>query len=86
MKPYKEHRIKDNESIRTFSIENKEEFVWHRDKEDRIIESLDNTDWLIQFDNELPIQITSEIHIPKNKYHRIIPGENNELKLKLKKL
>ena len=27
------------------------EFMCHRDREDRVIESIDETDWLIQIDN-----------------------------------
>ena len=30
------------------------ELVWHRDREDRIVEAIKDTDWLIQLDNELP--------------------------------
>jgi hypothetical protein len=59
--------------------------MWHRDREDRIIESIETTDWKIQLDNELPKNIEGEIFIPMGVYHRLIKG-TNELKIKLVKL
>ena len=59
--------------------------MWHRDREDRIIESIGETDWLFQIDDELPKKIDGEIFIPKGVYHRIIKGSGN-LKIKLQKL
>jgi len=40
--------------------------VWHRDKEDRIVESVGKTNWMIQMDNEVPKIIEGEFFIPKN--------------------
>jgi hypothetical protein len=51
--------------------------MWHRDREDRIIESIGKTDWLIQIDNELPKEINEKIFIPMGVYHRLIKGTNN---------
>ena len=84
IKPYKE-KIQENISYRTFS-ENilEHELVWHRDREDRIVEALEETDWLLQMDNSLPKPIT-KLFIPKGVYHRVIKG-TKELKLKIKKL
>jgi len=84
-RPYDEE-LKEGYQIRTFyeSVDN-DELVWHRDKEDRIIEPIGETDWLFQHDNEIPIKIEGRIYIPKNKYHRIIKG-SGELKIKLRKL
>jgi hypothetical protein len=59
-----------------------EELVWHRDEEDRIVEAVEPTDWLFQFDNELPQPITW-IFIPKGVYHRVIKGSGT-LKIKIK--
>jgi hypothetical protein len=56
--------------------------MWHRDREDRIIESIDETDWMVQIDNELPKKIEGEVFIPMGIYHRLIKGTNN-LKIKL---
>jgi hypothetical protein len=86
MKPYKEIQIEKNTFIREFSKEtDSEEMKWHRDYEDRIIESIGETDWMIQLDNELPREINDKIFIPKGVYHRLIKGKG-DLKIKLIKL
>ena len=85
--PFSE-KINNGVYIRTFSSDlNENELKWHFDEEDRIVICENNTDWLFQFDNELPITINKNepIFIQKNIYHRIIKGTNN-LKLKIKKL
>lgn len=84
MKPYTEEN-KDGYVIREFSEDTPSfEFVWHRDKEDRIVETLHKTDWKFQLDNEVPKEI-DRIFIPKETYHRLIKGTGN-LKVKIKKL
>jgi hypothetical protein len=77
MKPYKEKKV-DDKYYRLFT-ENvqHEDLVWHRDKEDRIIKSTKNTDWLIQLDNELPKSINEEVFIPKEVWHRLIKGSGD---------
>lgn len=85
--PFSE-KINNGFYIRTFSSDlNENELKWHFDEEDRIVICENDTDWLFQFDNELPITINKNepIIIQKNIYHRIIKGTNN-LKLKIKKL
>lgn len=83
--PYKETKISDNTFIREFNQETDSgEFMWHRDYEDRIIESIDNTDWLIQIDNELP-KVIDKVFIPMGVYHRLIKG-TGDLKINLTKL
>lgn len=72
--PYSERR-KDNLIVRTFSQDiDEEELVWHRDREDREVTILEETDWQFQFDNELPQVLKNTIFIPKNTYHRLIKG------------
>jgi hypothetical protein len=84
--PFQETKLEDNVFIREFSqITDSGEFMWHRDREDRIVESIETTDWKIQLDNELPKNIEGEIFIPMGVYHRLIKGTNN-LKIKLIKL
>lgn len=84
--PFEEEHIKGNEFIRVFKQEtNSVDFMWHRDKEDRIISPIEETNWKIQLDNELPKVIEKEIYIPKGVYHRLIKG-NGDLKIKLIKL
>ena len=86
MLPFQENKISDNTFIRVFSQNTDSgEFMWHRDREDRIIESIESTDWKIQIDNELPKSIEGEVFIPMGVYHRLIKG-TNDLKIKLVKL
>ena len=74
MNPYSERR-KDNLIVRTFSQDiDEEELVWHREREDRQVTILEETDWQFQFDNELPQVLKNTIFIPKNTYHRLIKG------------
>ena len=86
MRPYTEEK-KDGYIIREFSQDTSSfEFVWHRDKEDRIVQALNSTDWKFQLDNKTP-QVLSEnkLFIPKETYHRLIKGTGN-LKVKVYKL
>ena len=84
MQPYKENRI-GNIINRVFdSNVNESELTWHRDKEDRIVLPLNESDWYLQMDNELPVKlnINKEYHIPKNVYHRVIKG-STDLKVQI---
>jgi len=84
--PFQETKLSDNTFIREFKQDTDSgEFMWHRDHENRIVESIGDTDWLIQIDNELPILISGKIYIPKGVYHRLIKGDG-DLKIKLQKL
>ena len=84
--PFQETKISDNTFIREFSQDTDSgEFMWHRDRESRIIESIGYTDWLIQLDDELPKKIEGEVFIPMGIYHRLIKG-SNDLKIKVIKL
>lgn len=75
MRPYIEEK-KDGYIIREFSQDTPSfEFVWHRDKEDRIVQATHDTDWLFQLDNEIPQQLSeNKLFIPKETYHRLIKG------------
>ena len=71
---------------RFFSKEvNQEDLVWHRDREDRLVESIYPTDWLIQLDGELPISLNSIIKIDKSRWHRLIKG-SGDLNIKIIKI
>ena len=74
-RPYSE-KTEDGYIIREFSQNTPSfEFVWHRDKEDRIVEAMHDTDWLFQLDNEPPQRLTkNKLFIPKETYHRLIKG------------
>ena len=71
--------------IRIFSADiQSKDLVWHKDREDRIIEPLHETDWKFQYDNEVPIEL-DRLFIDKGTYHRLIKG-TGELKLKVIKI
>ena len=84
MKPYIDSQ-ESNYVIREFD-ENIDpiELKWHRDLEDRLVESIENTDWMFQFEDELPISMSSPIFIPAKVWHRTIKG-TGKLKLKIYK-
>lgn len=75
MTPYKDLEVTTDWLIREFDESiNLIELMWHRDEEDRLVEALHQTDWMIQLDNRLPINITERIEIPKYEWHRLIKG------------
>tara|TARA_B100001287_G_C22180379_1_gene298882 strand:- start:209 stop:496 length:288 start_codon:yes stop_codon:yes gene_type:complete len=80
-RPYSE-KEQDGYIIREFSQDTPSfEFVWHRDKENRIVEAMHDTDWKFQMDNLVPQEI-NRIFIPKETYHRLIKG-TGDLVLKI---
>ena len=82
MLPFQETKLSDNEFIREFKQDTDSgELCWHRDHEDRIIESIGETDWMVQIDNELP-KLIDKVFIPMGVYHRVIKG-TGDLKIKL---
>jgi hypothetical protein len=84
MRPYTEQNV-DNVSVRTFTADTDElELIWHRDAEDRLVETVETTDWQFQFDNALPIDMNTPIFIPKETIHRVIKG-TGDLKIKVTK-
>ena len=86
MRPYSEDKVSSSTYIRVFDQDiDPIELMWHRDQEDRIVESLEPTDWLVQLDNELPTLINKPIFIPKYVWHRTIKG-TGPLKVKIIKL
>ena len=73
--PFKEEII-ESELIRTFDNDICPcELTWHRDKEDRTIEVIENSGWLFQYDNELPFLLDGTIEVRKESYHRVIKGD-----------
>lgn len=83
MKAYCEYQSDECTYIRTFlQSTEEEELKWHWDEEDRTIKAIKKTDWLFQFDNELPISLNKEIFIPKGAMHRVIKG-TKDLQIKI---
>lgn len=85
-KPYNQKNLNNGVFLRTFSKDIlSEEFVWHRDHYDRIVEVLEGDNWEIQFENQLPqtLNVGEEYVIPAYTYHRIKRG-TTDLKVKIK--
>lgn len=81
-------QIKDGWYHRTFKSDlNDEDLKWHYDEENRLMITTYETDWMFQYDNQLPFKI--ELHttyvIPKGQYHRLIKG-TGDLEVKILKL
>lgn len=77
VEPYFDYVEEDGTKIRTFGESfDDEDYVWHRDLEDRTIAILSGDNWKLQFDNELPIDLNEGdlVEIPKMVYHRLIKG------------
>lgn len=83
IKPYQEQVLEENTFIREFSQDIDElDLIWHMDDEDRTIVAIEETDWLFQFDDELPLSLNSPIFIPRHRVHRVIKG-TKDLKIKI---
>jgi len=84
--PFKETN-QDDYVIREFSSKTSSfELVWHRDKEDRYVQALHDTDWKFQLDNETPQRLSdNKLFIPKETYHRLIKG-SGDLKVRVYKI
>jgi|688.fasta_scaffold934043_2 hypothetical protein len=83
MLPFKESSLEENTFIRIFEQNSDSgDFTWHRDREDREIESIGITDWKIQLENQLPKSLNSKIFIPMGVWHRVIKG-TGDLKIVL---
>ena len=86
MFPFKETHLQDNLYLREFEeTVDVDDLEWHRDREDRIVQIIGETDWELQMDNQLPQRMTGKIFIPKEVWHRVIKG-NSDLKVKITKL
>ena len=74
-RPYSEIK-EDGYIIREFSQDIPSyELVWHRDKQDRIVQAINDTDWLFQLDNDIPRRLLKDkLFIPKETYHRLLKG------------
>lgn len=84
-KPYTDLLITDEYIVREFDKDiDPIELMWHRDDENRLVEAIEPTDWLLQLDNELPSSMNKPIFIPRHAWHRVIKG-TNKLKLKIYK-
>ena len=85
--PVKNPYLDVNDRRVFFAESPNEEFVWHRDDEDRYIKILEGEGWQLQFENTLPYLLKpgQSFHIKKHEYHRLIKGVDN-LKVQIFKL
>lgn len=86
--PYVEERINANTFYRVFNKEVvSEELVWHRDHSTRVITIIEGEGWLLQLDNQLPVEmrIGDVFNIPAHTYHRIKRGMN-DLKIMIQEI
>jgi len=74
--------------IRTFAHDvDSEELTWHYDLHERFVICEHDTDWMVQFDNEIPkpIKKGETVHVPPYVYHRVIKG-TGDLVVKIKEI
>lgn len=82
---YHDFKIDDSTIIRSFDESvDPIELKWHRDDEDRMIRSINNTDWQIQLENKLPENLNNPIFIERGQWHRLIKG-TGEITIKIVK-
>ena len=85
MKPYKDKMISESVRVRSF-LDNVSEdrLVWHRDRQNRVVEVIHSNGWLFQRDNSVPALLSSGdiLEIAANEWHRVIKGQG-ELVLKI---
>ena len=73
-RPYQELKSFDHIHRRFTQDIDEEELVWHRDRRDREVTIVGETDWMFQLEDEIPQQLKDRIFIPKSTYHRLIKG------------
>jgi len=77
---YTQKNLSDNLFERVFSSDvSEDELKWHKDKENRLVEVLNDSDWYFQMDNKLPIPLNKglKFEIPMETYHRVIKGTSD---------
>ena len=83
--PYVDKKLNNREILRTFGKDVlSEELVWHRDRNNRIVEVLEGEGWEIQLEDKLPelLEKGREYVIPAYTFHRIKRG-TTDLKLRI---
>ena len=78
--PFIQEDISENIKIRTFTEDTDSgELMWHRDREDRLVEILESNGWKYQSDDNLPLEMKKgdKIFIPEGLYHRVIKGSGD---------
>ncbi len=73
-RPYQEVRTFDFIHRKFTQDIDEQELVWHRDRNDREVQVVGQTDWMFQLEDEIPQVLKDVIFIPKDTYHRLIKG------------
>ncbi len=77
--PFTEKIISEGVVERTFAKDiNRDDLVWHRDRDDRHLVVVESVGWQFQMDNQLPINLEpgQELLIPAGSWHRVIKGNS----------
>jgi hypothetical protein len=80
MNPYVQIKLNENTLLREFSASHQEEeYSWHRDENDRVIEVFTGSNWFLQLDDQLPILLEADkkYYIPARTWHRLHKGAND---------
>lgn len=83
--PFTEKNIDKETVVRLFeSSVAEDDLIWHRDRQNRIVEVLSGNGWKLQLDNKLPIELCEGdcVYIPAGVFHRLILGDT-DLKLQI---
>ncbi len=78
--PYKDKMLNESTRIRSFSSTASEDhLIWHRDRQNRIVEVIHSNGWRFQRDDSVPALLSSGdiLEIAANEWHRIIKGEGD---------
>lgn len=88
-KPFKDISLSNDSIIRRFDLSNisESDIVWHKDSENRVVMPLNENDWKLQFDNEIPRNLVKgkKYLIPEGQFHRLIMGEKTNLSIYIEK-
>lgn len=80
VKPYVEKIISEAVRIRKFSASTpKDHLVWHRDRQNRVVEVIGGKGWMFQRDGSIPVLINpgTIFEVRSNEWHRIIKGDGD---------
>ena len=80
MKPYTEKFLNESTRIRLFlSAISEDDLIWHRDRQDRVVEVIHSNGWMFQRDDSVPALLSSGdiLEISANEWHRVIKGEGD---------
>ena len=73
--PFRQRLLGRNRLLREFSRDvTSDELVWHRDREGRIVRTLEGRGWALQVDGALPVplRLGESHHIPAGTWHRLL--------------